>query len=186
MALTITQIEAARSLGGGALLRKYDQLEARISSGKAGKGESAELEKIESRIIELAARGGAESPPETAEVVPANAEEPKADAAAVDRADKKIKALERVDKLKAFQKAGMMIPEMWSKKLGKMVAVISKPEQRAEITDPNISIYTIEETILIAKEELDQDEDEYKKLDLVKGVFDGEVAAVVHSQKAVA
>lgn len=187
MSLTVSQIEAARELGGGALLRKYDQLEGRIASGKAGKGEAAELEKMEQRIADLASRSlGKEtkvSPVEAKETIVTEKET----IVNSEKAKTKLKMLERLDNLKAFGREGRMIEKMWSKRLNKMVAVISRPEQRSLIKDPDVTIYTIEETIMLSDPEIESDPELHKAVDQVKGIFDAEIVGFFDSpQKAVA
>lgn len=175
MSLSVEEIKEARSLGGGALIRKHSQLESKIKSGKAGRVDKDELEKVEGRIKELAGKVIGR-PVDTREPMQDTVEDkPEREA---DSKPTKLQLLERIDNLKAFGRQGRMIERMYSKKLDKFVAVISRPEQRSLIKDTLITVYTIEEAIIMTESEIESDPETYKAVDMVKDLFDGDVVSV--------
>ena len=77
--------------------------------------------------------------------------------------------------MRRFKGAGKEI-KMFSKKLNKEIAVISEEAQRNNY--PNMTVYTIDEAILLTEPELEHDIASQKLIDQVKSSIDGELIGV--------
>jgi len=201
--LTKKQIVQATRKGGGAALRKADVLFRKIKKGKASEEDIATYDKIFSKVLSLIGEqpvvasqepGVPSSYEEERLWVKAIEEQCNPYVVQYDKGEigysrldevckgitRQITGVERMSKpcarrfanMQKFRAEGKHV-KMFSHKLNKEIAVISKEDQRGLYGD--LTVYTMDESLAIAEAELEADVAKAKIIDLVKEAIDGEV-----------
>jgi len=155
MEITDEQLRLAENLGGGGLVKRFQAMKA-----KGTKQGEREIDKLSSMIIELIKRNSKTT------------EDPRKGLKANERSG--IDRVQQIVGLNEFKRKGKVIPKLYSHRVGRNIAVISRPEQRKEIEE-GVLIYTVDEAILIAKADWEEDLMRQEKIAEVKEVLDGEL-----------
>jgi hypothetical protein len=201
--LTKTQVVSATKKGGGSAMRKADALIRKIKKGKASKEEVVQYENIVGKLLKLIGeevQGAEVTPgvPRSAEEeglwIKAIEEQCHPYVVQYDnkeigysRLDELCKGITRqitgVDRMSGpcsrrlanMQRfrADSKHVKMFSHKLNKEIAVISKEDQRSMYKE--MTTYTIDEAIALTERELDSDIAKSKVIDQVKVAIDGAV-----------
>jgi len=195
--LTQTQLRKARSKGAASVLKRIQTLERKKHRTKSDEQQCQSMTK---RILELIGEEttAVESSANKAKALQSKLEEIcqpfveqydrgeldtprfieicKGASAALSEEGKFSDGIEdRRAAMRRFKGAGKEI-KMFSKKLNKQIAVISEESQRNNY--PDMTVYTIDEAILLSEPELEHDIASQKLIDQVKSSMDGELIGV--------